>query len=374
MTRLELLLSTLFLRAWWLVFRALPIDPRKVVFASARAESLQGNLRYIDEAIGRHRPDLRRVHLLERYGYRLADKVRYLLHLVRGTYHLATARFFILDNAYLPVHVLPHRPDTVVIQVWHAMDALKRFGLDTAGLERPVERRFLHKRYDYVVVGSDAAVAPYASALRTDPAHVVALGTARTDFFFDEEQVTAARRRVLERHPEIRGKRVVLYAPTFRGAGHDKHSARLLDLGRLAGLLADGDVLMYKRHPVLGPSARTPVPGVVYADPGLDLNELFCVTDILVTDYTSAIFEYALLRKPLILLIPDLEEYEREPGLYLDYRTEMIGERATTTEEVAQLIERGVFDMGDYDGFIATHGQYADGRASERFVEFLGTL
>lgn len=374
MTALELYLSRVFLRVWWLVFRLLPVNRSKVVLASARAERLEGNLLYIDRALARMRPDLDRVHLLERYGYGLADKVRYLLHLVRATYHLATARFFIIDNAYLPVHVLPHRPETVVIQVWHAMGALKRFGLDTHEAQRPVERTFLHRRYDYVIVGSEAAVAPYASALRTDPDRVIPLGSARSDFFSDEAAMSDARLRMVEQYPEIAGRRVILYAPTFRGVGHEKRSARLLDLARLVELLGEGDVLVYKRHPVLGPGSRPHLPGVVYVDADVDLNELFCVTDILVTDYTSAIFEYALLRRPLVLIVPDIEEYERDPGIYLDYRTEMIGVMATTTDEVADIIARGEFDMRPFEPFIATHGHRADGHASERFVEFLGQL
>jgi CDP-ribitol ribitolphosphotransferase len=374
MNSLELLLSRLFLRAWWLLFRLLPLDGQKVVFASARAGQLEGNLLYIDRALARERPDLKRVHLPARYGYSLSDKVRYLLHLVRGTYHLATSRFFIVDNAYLPVHVLPHRAGTTVIQVWHAMGALKRFGLDVESERRPVESGFLHKNYDYVIVGSETAVGPYASALRTGPDRVVPLGCARTDFFFDETAMRHAGEHIAARHPELSGRSVVLYAPTFRGAGQEKHSARLLDLERMVSLLPADHVLLYKRHPVLGPSGRAPVPGVVYADPAFDLNELFCVADVLVTDYSSAIFEYALLRKPLVLLVPDLDEYERDPGLYLDYRSEMIGEQVTTTDEVARVIASGRYDMSGYDHFIALHAGLADGRASERFVRFLESL
>ena len=374
MNSIELLLSKLFLRAWWLLFRLLPLDKTKVVLASARAGTLEGNLLYIDRALARERPDLKRIHLPARYGYSLRDKVRYLLHLVRGTYHLATSRYFIVDNAYLPVHVLSHRAGTAVIQVWHAMGALKRFGLDVESERRPVESTFLHKNYDYVIVGSEAAVAPDAFALRTDPGRVVPLGCARTDFFFDEHAVRQARERVYANHPEIAGRSVILYAPTFRGAGQEKHSARLLDLERMVSLLADDQVLLYKRHPVLGPTRRTPVTGVVYADPSFDLNELFCVADVLVTDYSSAIFEYALLRKPLVLLVPDLEDYERDPGLYLDYRSEMIGEQVTTTDEVAGVIASARYDMSGYDDFIALHASLADGHASERFVRFLESL
>ena len=87
-----------------------------------------------------------------------------------------------------------------------------------------------------------------------------------------------------------------------------------------------------------------------------------------ITDYSSSIFEYALLRRPLILLVPDLEAYERDPGLYLDYRTEMIGTQVVDTDGVIDAIAAGRFDTSGYDAFIDRH-LAADGSASRRFVE-----
>ena len=75
--------------------------------------------------VERH-PELDYVLLLEPYSYGLAGKLAYLVRLVRGMYYLQTAGLFVIDNAYLPVHVAPHRPATTVVQVWHAAGALKR--------------------------------------------------------------------------------------------------------------------------------------------------------------------------------------------------------------------------------------------------------
>ncbi len=65
-----------------------------------------------------------------------------------------------------------------------------------------------------------------------------------------------------------------------------------------------------------------------------DINDLLPATDILVTDYSSSVIEFALLRRPIVLLVPDLADYERDPGLYLDYRTEMIGTQVVDTDGV----------------------------------------
>jgi len=374
MSQLEYILSALWLRAFYLLGCLLPIQADKVVFASARAEKLEGNLLYIHDALRRMRPELRPVLLLERYSYTLLGKIAYFLKMVRASYHLATAHYFIVDNAYLPLHVGPHRRGTIVFQVWHAGGALKEFGVDVHPPNREVENRFIHKYYDYVVVGADFAIEPYASALRTPVDRVLPLGIARTDFFFDEDGLDSARRRVFEAHPELVGRKVVLYAPTFRGHGLDKRPTQRLDAARVRALLPEEYALVHKGHPLFD---------VQLIDDGgydsvfgseFDINELFTVVDVLITDYSSSIFEYALMRKPLVLFVDDLEQYSIDPGLYLDYETDMIGEFALTAEEVARTIAENDFDLSGYDAFIARHCQYDDGHASERFVEFLSKL
>ena len=181
--------------------------------------------------------------------------------------------------------------------------------------------------------------------------------------------LAAARARVLAAHPALAGRRVVLYAPTFRGRGVAKRAAPGLDAERLRAALPDDHVLVLKTHPNLDPSA-TPTAGFdVVADPAAEINELLAITDILITDYSSSVVEFALLRRPIVLLVGDLAEYEVDPGLYLDYRTEMIGTQVTDTDGVIDAIATGRFDLSGYDAFLERQLGLARGGASDRFVE-----
>jgi CDP-glycerol glycerophosphotransferase (TagB/SpsB family) len=198
---------------------------------------------------------------------------------------------------------------------------------------------------------------------------VIALGSPRTDLFFDDQALADARARILARYPLLAGRRVIAYAPTFRGRGRDKRPAPGLDAPLLRELLSPGDVFVLKSHPNLDATLVDQAGYDVVVDPADDMNELLAATDVLITDYSSTIFEYVLLRRPLILLVPDLEAYEREPGLYLDYRTEMVGVHARDTQAVAAAIHSGAFDLAAYEPFIAHHLGASDGRASERIVE-----
>ena len=369
MSRLEYLLASGILRLVHVLVSRLPIRTDRVVLATARVAVLDGNLLHLHRALKAMRPGLDVVTLLEPYSYGLPGKIAYLARLIRGMYHAQTARLVVLDNAYLPVHVAPHRPGTTVVQVWHAVGALKRFGVDTT---RPIgepERTFLHRNYDHVVVAGEASRAPYAAALRTPFERVLALGSPRTDFFFDDDAMAAARARVLTAHPAIVGRRVVLYAPTFRGRGAAKRAAAHLDAVRLRAALPDDHLLALKTHPNLDPKATSIAGFDIVVDPASEINDVLVATDVLITDYSSSVIEFALLHRPIILLVPDLAEYEADPGLYLDYRTEMIGTQVTDTAGVIAAVATPHVDEAAYDAFIDRHLGAWRGGASERFVQ-----
>jgi CDP-glycerol glycerophosphotransferase (TagB/SpsB family) len=221
-----------------------------------------------------------------------------------------------------------------------------------------------------VISTGEAARGPWSRALRTPIERVLPLGTPRTDFFFDADAQAAARARILAAHPGLEGRRVVLYAPTLRGRGREKRIATNLDAPRLRAALNTGDRLVLKSHPNVDP-AFVPEAGFdVVANPAAEINDWLVVADVLITDYSSSIFEFALLRRPIVLLVPDLEAYEADPGLYLDYRTELVGTLARDTDAViAAVLASSTAGPPDYESFIARHLGGCDGHASERFVD-----
>ncbi|HUG29731.1 MAG TPA: CDP-glycerol glycerophosphotransferase family protein [Candidatus Limnocylindria bacterium] len=374
MNRLEYRVSSAVLRVLGWLFSALPVKRNRVVLATARTSRLDGNLLFLHRAIRELRPTIDCALVLEPYSYGLLGKLRYALRLIRGTYLLHTSRLVVVDNAWLPVHVAPHRRATEVVQVWHAEGALKRFGVDAVRPLHEPERTFLHRHYDWVVTSGEASRAAWSRAFRTPLERVIALGSPRTDLFFDAAALAEARARVLAAQPELEGRRVILYAPTFRGRGPGKRPSPGLDAIRLRAALPAGDALVLKTHPNLDRRLVSTGGYDVIVDPLVDLNDLLVMTDILITDYSSAIFDFALTRRPLVVLLEDLEAYERDPGLYLDIRAEVIGTHVADTDGVIDAISEGRFDLEPYDAFVARHLGAADGRASARFVErFLPT-
>ena len=93
------------------------------------------------------------------------------------------------------------------------------------------------------------------------------------------------------------------------------------------------------------------------------------ISDVLITDYSSAIFEYSLLERPMAFFAPDLDAYERERGFYFDYRSGVPGPVFTETRALARWLRDGPFDLDRVRRFRDASFEVADGRASQRFVE-----
>ena len=327
MSAFEYRLASLVLRLLGWVFDRLPARPDRVVLATARLGVLEGNLLALHDAIRRLRPATDVVLLLEPYGYGLGAKLRYLARTIRGTYHVRTAGLVVVDNAYLPVHVAPHRRRTTVVQVWHAAGALKRFGVDTVVPPAEPERTFLHRHYDYVVASGEASREPWARALRTPVERVLALGTPRTDVLFDATAMAAARARRPGRAPRPGGAArgaLGAHVPRSRARPHRGAGPRRRAAAGPAAAPTSSSSRSRRTRTWTRPSSPPPA-STWSARPDENLNDWLAAADVLLTDYSSSIFEWALLRRPLVLLVDDLEAYERDPGLYLDYGTEMIG-------------------------------------------------
>ena len=223
------------------------------------------------------------------------------------------------------------------------------------------------------MVGGEWSRGPYAAALRTPLERVLALGAPRTDFFFDAAALAAARARVLAAYPALAGRRVVLYAPTFRGRGSGKRAAPGLDAARLRAALPADHVLALKSHPNLDPAASPTAGFDVVVDPAPEINELLAATDVLVTDYSSSIFEFALLRRPIVLLVERPRRLRARPRAVPRLRDRDDRHAGGRHRRRHRRHPRRRFDLSGYDAFIDRQLGPARGGASERFVEhFVG--
>lgn len=371
-------LRVALVRAGFLLGRLFPLR-RRVLLATAHADRIGGNLAWIRDELVRTRPDVAVVDLAHRPWGGAGARARAVLHAVRAGFHLATARVVVVDDYFFPMYVVRARPGTTWVQAWHACGALKKFGYSLGGKAYGAEDAAgsagrIHSGYDLCLVSAQRFAPFYAEAFRQPIERFTArLGIPRTDLFFDAERVARTVVAVRRRYAIPEGRRVILYAPTFRGeratAARDPDE---LDLARLAAALGEDHVLLLRSHPFVA-AARPRDPAldrfVIDVSGHPDINELMLVADVLVTDYSSAVFEFALLGRPIALFAPDHEAYQAERGFYVDYRAEMPGRIFTTTDDLAAHLRAGDFDLDRVRAFAAASFDVADGAATRRFVE-----
>ena len=376
--RLAIRLRTWLVRLGFLLGRLRPIRD-EVVLASARTNRLGGNLAYIRDELERRDPPVpyRVVAVRTRAG--MAGRIDGLTHAIRAGYRLAVSRLFVVDDYYFPMYVIRPRAGTFRVQTWHASGAFKKIGwsvLDkTFGADPDLVARVrIHSNYDLCLMPSEGATEHYMDAFRQPRERfTTAIGLPRTDLLFDPGHRDRASAAIRARYRLPAGKRVLLYAPTFRG--DTVLSARYdddLDLGVMHAALAGEWVVLMRLHPfVRKPAAITPeLAGfAVDASDWPDINELMFVADLLVTDYSSAIYEFSLLGRPMAFFAPDYESYERERGFYFDYRTGVPGPIFETTEALAAYVRAGSFDEKASEAFADASFRVADGHASARFVD-----
>jgi CDP-ribitol ribitolphosphotransferase len=311
---------------------------REVLFASSRDRQLGPQLAAISAALTAADPSLPQRKQLAPYGYGLAAKVAYLLHLIGATWALQRARVTVIDNAWLPAHITTPRAGCSVIQVWHAEGAYKRFGHATRGASSGADgalHELIHSGYSVALVSSESVRPAYAEAFRMPLSNIHAVGPLRGAWLANSAAVALRKTTLLARYPELSGKRVLLYAPTFRGRGAQRETQLTISPDAIAAALPSDWIVAIKAHPLVPITAQTTSGDCVTLDAATPIDELFPIADALFTDYSSSIFLWSLLERPLLLAVADAEEYAQDPGLFLDPRlSDSIGTRVNSAQEV----------------------------------------
>jgi CDP-ribitol ribitolphosphotransferase len=244
----------------------------------------------------------------------------------------------VIDNAWLPAHITTPRAGCSVIQVWHAEGAYKRFGHATRGASSGADgalHELIHNGYSDALVSSESVRPAYAEAFRMPLNHVHAVGPLRGAWLANSAAVALRKTTLLAQYPELSGKRVLLYAPTFRGRGAQRETQLTISPDAITAALPSDWIVAIKAHPLVSITSQSTSGRCVTLNTATPIDELFPIADALFTDYSSSIFLWSLLERPLLLAVADAEEYAQDPGLFLDPRSsESIGTRVNSAQEV----------------------------------------
>lgn len=259
-------------------------------------------------------------------------------------YYLATSKYIVADDYYYLLYNLDIRGTQKFVQIWHANGAFKKFGLSSLEKLDSNTEEFevkAHRQYTDVLCSSNAIKGKYSEAFGLPESKIRSIAHPRTDELFDENYKKDVRAKFYKKYPDLLGKEIYLYAPTFRGDSRQRQEfTDSVDWDNLD--ISANKVILLKYHPSVKKIKNLPENKAIknVSNSPFDVNELMMVCDVLITDYSSVIFEYSLLSKPIIhyLAKEDLENYEEERGLFFDMEQYVYGEVADSNIALEKLI------------------------------------
>lgn len=294
---------------------------------------------------------------------------------------MAVARCVFISESNSVFGAFKLRKGTKLVQLWHACGAFKKWGYSVAEKSFGDDKKELdtfcgHRNYDLVPVSGKAVCWAYEEAfgLENRPGIIKPLGVSRTDAYFSEERRKEAFKHLRQFGFPIKDRKIILYAPTFRGDIEHAKAPDQLDL-HILSRLKEQYVFMIKNHPFV--KERMVIPKqyqdfCVEVTDELSIEDLLITADICVTDYSSIVFEYSLLQKPILFFAYDLEDYYDERGFYYPYESFVPGPIVKSTEGlVSELGRIEQFDRKKLSDFCKQYMGGCDGHSTKRILEYV---
>ncbi len=342
-----------------------PIKEKSVLFIEIRYDKLTNNFSLLWDALSSKDGVSVDVICLGNsiYSYKTYLKKCFLM-----LKSLAHAEYVIVDESSNVLAALPIRKESKMIQVWHGCGAFKRFG---HGIEGGLEEPY-YNAYHLVTVSSPEVIDIYAKSMNQEKKVVKPLGVSRTDVFFRKSYIENSSLSIREKYNIAQDKKIVLYAPTFRGNVQNAVAPRMLDIGKMYDALSNSYVILYKGHPAVQTTLSIDEKyKSFFVDAGEDeIDMLMCAADCCITDYSSLVFEYALLERPMLFFAYDYKEYVNDRGFYYDYESFVPGPICYNEEELLKHMKAEV-DIDKIMEFKERFMSACDGHATNRIIEWM---
>lgn len=344
------------------LFKIFSVNEQRMTFIIDSKESFKGNLDYIKNEFDK------RGNFEFNFFYK--DKLSF-----SSFKNLATSRYVFLNDNFFPVAFMNFKDETEVIQLWHAPGASKKFGGSVADDEEKEMLSNISKNTDYLISTSKNIEKQWCEAFQIESYKVKPLGLPRADYYFENHDVSRLKEAFCKKYDISPNKKIILYAPTFRNKEDSNNVFNYLDLKRFNEVLGDEYELCLRLHPKI----RKFYKGSIDSDSSYvncsdysNEQELLLISDILITDYSSIMIEFALLNKPMIFFAYDLDEYlASERGFYYDFKKTVPGEIVYTSDELIDAVENVELDENRITEFLKTQFDTIDGNSSKRVVDFL---
>lgn len=375
--------TKLIIRVLLHIFYIFPVDKKKIVFSTFGGKRYACNPKYLY------------LYIKEKFG----DKYKYVWifqspkkqELVPGAscatnkltkaYAFLTCKYIISNNDIF--WFLPLRKSQVVVQTWHGGGAYKKVG----SFEN-WNRVFMYcqkqgsKNISYYISSSRKFTEVQSPSKWVPEEKFINTGMPRNELFFYSDKIAALKNKVAGYYNIPADRKILMYAPTFRGEPKLKDAKEKIKYGSfdykktiedMAKRFGGNWILLYRGHHLDAAVARALPDSVVDATKYEDMQELLCAADVLITDFSSSMWDFGLIGRPCFLYAPDLQQYLASRGFYTDPFSWPFPMAQSDDELSANILG---FDQAAYEKALAKHytdfGSYENKDACAKVCDAIG--
>jgi CDP-glycerol glycerophosphotransferase len=367
--------------------KVLPINNRVIFFESNVGRNYSSNPKYVYEEMIKMGLDkeFKCIWSLEDITLKIPGNAKKVKRArLSYLYYIAIAKIWVCDTR-MPTFLIK-RPETTYIQLWHGTP-LKKLAMDmdvlkmSEGLELSEYKRLFKentKTWDYLISQSNYTTKKFRSSFNFKN-KIINTGFPRNDILFKKNNSNSINSIKINYNIPI-NKKVILYAPTWRDDEFYRNGIykfySKIDFDYLKKELSDTHIIIIKLHYLVIDSIDwSRYKGFIYVmDHLVDIQEIYLISDVLITDYSSVMFDYSILKRPMIIYTEDYEKYKNKlRGFYFNIFEEFPGPIVKNTNDLVESIKN--YDKKKYDAqyniFLNKFTSFDDGNASSRIVQLI---
>jgi len=340
----------------------------KIVMLSRQHDKTSMDFELIKKEITNRDTNIKTEILCKTIKKGLKNKIIYCFYILKCMYHIATSKVCIIDGYSIPISILKHKKHLIVIQIWHASGAIKKFGYQI--LEQKEGRKSeiakamnMHKNYSYVMAPSKETAKFYSEAFKIEKNKIFINSLPRIDYLLDKSLTEEKIKEFYKQYPTYKNKKTILYVPTFR-----KNNDCTEIINKIVECI---DFKKYNLIIKLHPLDITPDKELYTVDKKYDTYDLLKIADYVITDYSSIAFEASLLKKQLYFYMYDIEDYTEKRGLNFNIFKEMSSSTKNNINEIIELIENEQYDYKQLENFKVKYMGDDNSNSTSKLIDFI---
>ena len=344
-----------------------PIQKNKITLLSRQSNNINIDFEMILDEINKNHKDIKVTVLCRKIPNDLIKKIGYCFYIIKCLYHIATSKVCIIDGYVIPISSLKHKKDLIIVQIWHAMGAIKKFGRQVLDKKEGSKSNIanimkMHRNYTAVMCTSEVTKEHFSKGFGTDANKILILGMPRIDYLLGKDnKINEKVKKIINNYPILKEKKTILYVPTFR----KEKSTHVYDL--INAIDEKKYNLIIKLHPL----DETKIDNKYTVSKEYKTFELLKIADYIITDYSAVAFEASILQKQLYFYLYDIEEYRENRGLNIDLQKEMPQSTFLDVKDIIKTIEKNRYNYEELKKFKEKYVETADINNTERIVEYI---